>query len=273
MSSFQWSLSKLATLAAASILIAVLMNAPSINACFDPSDAYSMEVLLNKPGVFLNSTLIEGASGVFKIDEYYVYKGVSNIVVIIYLEKVFNGAPLVPGINEGEPVELYPGIRLELMDVGLEADRVQVNESMVKYYTDLLKSTLLIELNRLKDAGVLVGLSNDDLRGIVESACIGCAGWNGRLIYYINDGAWHQYSELITSGAIRGTLIRSLGCRFELPEELKEALAMQQPSWPWAQASPINTPSWELNGVAVAISIAMGAAAAIAFYTLYMKMK
>lgn len=273
MSNFKWNLSRVAVPATIVALIALLMSATSINACFDPSDAHSIEVLLNKPGIFLNSTLLEGAPGVFKVNECYVYRSVSSIVVIIYLEKVFNGAPLVPGINEGEPVELYPGIRLELMDVGLGENQEQINESMVNYYTDLLKSALLIELDRLRSTGILMGLSDNDLEGIVESACIGCAGWNERLVYYTNDGTWRRYSELITSGAMRGTLIRSLGCRFELSEELKKALAVQQPPWLWTQASPTSRPSWELNGVAVAVSIVVGTAIAIAFYMLYVRTK
>lgn len=273
MSSFKWNLSRVVVPATVAVLIAVLISAPSINACFDPSDVYSIEVLLNKPGVLLNSTLLEGTPGVFKVDECYVYKSVSNIVVIIYLEEVFNGAPLVPGINEGEPIEIYPGIRLELMDVGLREDQAQINESMVNYYSDLLKSTLLIELDRLRSAGILMGLSDNDLEEIVKSACMGCAGWNERLVYYINDGTWRRYSELIISGAMRGTLIRSLGCRFELPEELKKALAVQQPPWPWTSSSPTSTPSRELNGVAVAVSIVTGIAIAIAFYVLYVRMK
>ncbi len=273
MSGFKWDIGRAVAITAIVVLTAMLINAPSINACFNPSDVYSVEVLLNKPGVFLNSTLLEGVPGVFKVNEYYVYRSVDNIAVIVYLEEVFNGAPLVPGINEGEPIELYPGIRLELMDVGFEGSWAQLNESMVKYYSDLLKSTLLIELDRLTNTGILMGLSSSDLEEVVKSACIGCAGWNERLVYYVNDGTWRRYSELIAGGAIRGALIRSLGCRFEIPDELMKALAVQQPPWLCTLAPPASTPSHGLNGVAVALSIVVGVAVAAAFYMLYARMK
>ena len=111
------------------VLLAVLTPA---SACMDPRSLYAVEVVLNKPGVKYNLTMLEQAAGdsvvkvdnstyVFKYTMYYYslwsWELTSKIdfLVELYEAKFCNGAPYVPGFNDQGEAEYYLGIRVELI--------------------------------------------------------------------------------------------------------------------------------------------------------------
>lgn len=83
-----------------------------VEACFDPSDKYSVEVVLSKPGVVFNKSVLEELRGIVSLSDrrgdhgIYVYRShvnPENLVVILSFQ------PL--SLREGS--DKYPTIRIE----------------------------------------------------------------------------------------------------------------------------------------------------------------
>jgi hypothetical protein len=124
----------LVVVACISLVVLSLLVMP-VSACIDPSSAYAVEVVLNKPGVRYNLSLLEHlASGavtkvsnttyVFKYvaryERHYAYPSKTVVekrefLVILYEAKFSNGAPYVEWISTSNNVEYYLGIRVELV--------------------------------------------------------------------------------------------------------------------------------------------------------------
>jgi len=126
------SLKRLAVVIIA-LALQLLLITP-VRACMDPSSAHAVEVVLNKPGVRYNLSLLEsiangtvlrvgGSTYMFKYTIYYehryAYPSRASIekrefLVIIYEAVFSNGAPYVEGMSNSSTVEHYLGVRVEL---------------------------------------------------------------------------------------------------------------------------------------------------------------
>ncbi len=60
----------------------------SVYGCFDPTDTFSGAVVLNKPGITYNLTILEKSPDVVKLeDNAYMYRShIGEAVIILYLE-------------------------------------------------------------------------------------------------------------------------------------------------------------------------------------------
>jgi hypothetical protein len=105
-----------------------------VRACMDPSSAYAVEVVLNKPGVRYNLSLLEsiangtvlrvgGSTYMFKYtiyyEQHYTYPSRASIekhefLIVIYEAVFSNGAPYAEGISNSSNIEHYLGVRVEL---------------------------------------------------------------------------------------------------------------------------------------------------------------
>ena len=202
-------------------VLAMVVTIHSVYACFDPMDLFSGEVVLNKPGITYNLTVLDGIENVTKIsDDLYVYRShVGNFAVIIYLQGYKDGAPVL----SGDVDEYYLGVRAEplsppsLDEVG---DKLREDDEVKENFTKDLKKVFDYELKWLRDLGVVMGLSDGDIASIVSAVEAGSSGWNSRLVYYSGDGAWHEFAELVSKGLINGSLIRSHGCRWVITKDM-----------------------------------------------------
>lgn len=195
------------------LILVSIVSVSSVWACFDPSDIFSGEVLLNKPGISYNFSLLARITGIVRVsDNVYIYRShIGNAIVIIYIEECINGVPVLSIHGEqGGEIEYYPGIRVEPITIptgGVGRENITLE----------LKKIFSFELKWLSDIGVIRGITVDDIESIASCIKAGYAGWNNRLIYYTGDGNWHPYYELVSEGLIEGVLLRSIGCRWEIP--------------------------------------------------------
>lgn len=111
-----------------------LLLVTPVRACMDPSSAYAVEVVLNKPGVRYNLSLLEsiangtvlrvsGSTYMFKYtihyEHRYAYPSRASIekhefLIVIYEAAFSNGAPYAEGISNSSDIEHYLGVRVEL---------------------------------------------------------------------------------------------------------------------------------------------------------------
>lgn len=296
-----------------------------VSACIDPSSQYAIEIVLNKPGVSYELTLLEelvSEGRAVKVDSIYLFKytyglswsvsvkgegplintfepgtnieyGSIDFLVVVYVAKFSEGAPYVEGLSDPDKLEYYLGVRLELLshpgipdDVFREVFGVEGLERFIS--TNVFPGLL----HHLVILGILSGLTWEDIENIAETARLGYAGWNNRLIYHEALGKWAPYSELVNSEMIKGVLIRGNACSIEIPEEALAAVKEMQslfgagiiftlppnystgPSSQSVTSEPAlsETPPKSIiikNGLFVAISIVAGVLTGLAIY-LYM---
>ncbi len=190
-----------------------------VDACFDPSNLYSIEVILNKPGIEYNLSILRNINNVIEVREnVYVYRGIvyRELAVIIYLQGFEDSKPV---LDESKATKFYPVIRIEVVDKNL------INELEKRYSNDLakireeltsmLRYELREELKWLRTIGVIKGITDDDIEKIVQKTYAGYAGWNRRLMYY--NGDWYTFEYLVINGYIQSYLLRFAGCSIQIP--------------------------------------------------------
>ncbi len=253
------------------LVLAVIAMTPSLHACFDPMDTFSGEVLLNKPGITYDLSILDGVEDVVKLDDNtYMYRShVGEAVVIVYLEDLVNGVPVW---GKQEPTSYCIGVRVELMNMSL--DQATSVDDIMEYRENAtlwLRNIMGYELEWLIGIGVVTGLVDSDIDSILSTLESGYAGWNSRLVYYSGDSRWHPYNELVHNNLIQGELLRgSSGCRWFIPED-------KVPSEP-PKATPTHSSAGTLSsvvetettsrvggfdGLALAIALIVGLTAAI----------
>ncbi len=194
------------------LAITAYLTYPVIS-CYFPEDAVAIEVVLNKPGITYDLRLLSRLGGVKVLSSgALAYRShLSDYVVIVVLKE-----PLTPN-----GVIKYLSIRVQPTYKVLKNGTVK---SLVS--KELVREVLKYELNWLIKAGVIRGLSSEDVSKIYSVARAGMAGWNSRLVYV--EGEWMPYYRAIKyiPGA---SLIRS--CIVGIPEanELIKSLPKEPP--------------------------------------------
>ncbi len=227
--------------AAIVVIVSISMSAWG---CYDPSNAASIEVVLNRPGISHDLAVLGSLENVARVGEdVYVYRSHANssIVVIVGLQ------PIIP--SKGAPK--YIAVRVE----STMAKAGDMGAGLPPAAEEELRRALIHELGWLSSIGVIKGLGEEDIAGIGSAARPGLAGWNTRLVYY--EGGWKSYSEVVSK--IEGAaLLKGAGCSWTYN------LAMVPPDPP---AIPSTTPSGQpdstIDWEAVALSLALGVVAAL----------
>jgi len=294
-----------------------------VDACFDPMDKYSIEVVLNKPGIGHDIDRLDGLENVVKLsDNTYLYRShlSKDVVVIVFLQSLYldssenyiavkveprvveerveklscklylhipsltrenivkaldkayelgwrysgnpvieerfvravivrnisgyrveasiywdiNGAriTIAPENKTGEIVEAVNELREKALNVKPVDDipcmkLVEVEQKPI-VDEETVKNALEYELKWLRDIGVVKGLGDEDVAGIMDGAKLGYAGWNSRLVYSDKEDKWVSYAEI--EGA---ELLRKTGCSNPfnpeiIPEKAPETYMAQQ---------------------------------------------
>ncbi len=104
-------------------LVLVAVNSTLAEACFDPTDKGSIEVVLNKPSIVYDLSILDGMTGIVKVEYLwgetaYLYRSHvdERVVVIVSLQRLF------PEESAGK----YIGVRVE-------SPITYLNETAVRY--------------------------------------------------------------------------------------------------------------------------------------------
>ncbi len=170
-----------------------------VSACYFPEDSVAIEVVLNKPGITYDLSILSRLGNVKVLNNDVVaYRShLSKYVAILLIKE-----PITPsGIK-------YLGIRVQPMFKVFKNGTIK---SLVS--KELTKEVLKYELNWLIKLGVIKGLSKDDVKEIISEAKAGLAGWNSRIVYANSE--WLPYYKAIKyiPGA---TMVRA--CLVSIPE-------------------------------------------------------
>ncbi len=169
-------------------LILLLLPFLSVLACFNPTDRYSVEVMLNKPDVTFDLSLLEKSSEVLKLKISpsgfgealaYVSHGNKDVAVVLYEDKIFNGS---------ERIGPYLVVRLQPRTVGKYEPR-----PVVELDNRTARRLLFLEIRWLMGAGIVKGLAEEDVKQICSKAGLGMAGYNSRIVFH--EGRWVSFQE------------------------------------------------------------------------------
>ncbi len=215
------------------VFVVLASAAAAVWGCYDPSNASSIEVVLNKPGLDYDLAVLDGMDNVARTGGAYVYRShySGDIVVAVGLQ------PIVLGRDAPR----YLSVRVEAAGKGVGGEE--------------LRNALAQELEWLASIGVVKGLTQGDIEAIREAARPGLAGWNDRLIYH--EGGWHPYSQVFQE--IEGAaLVKMAGCSWSYDPS---QVPLEPP--PKGQATTTSEAGSGMDGAVVLASLALGLAAAL----------
>ncbi len=152
-----------------------------VSACYFPEDSVAIEVVLNKPGITYDLTILNKLGNVKVLsNDVIAYRShLSKYVAVLLIKE-----PITPsGIK-------YLGVRVQPM---FKVFKNGTTKSLVS--KELTKEVLKYELNWLIRLGVIKGLSKGDVKEIISEAKVGLAGWNSRIVYA--NGEWLPYYKAI----------------------------------------------------------------------------
>lgn len=277
------------------IVGALIASATPITACIDPASHYAFEVVLNKPGVSYNITVLRNlvlSGSVIEVNEFtYVFTYLFQVplaskeesthnmsdpstyyvelkfLVVVYIEKFSEGAPYVEELSDPSNIEYYLGVRIESLSLPAnirEEDFSVIVEALIRYLVQI---------------GVVTGLEWKDVEKVAGTARLGYAGWNNRLVYCDKLEGWAPYSELVTAGLIKGILYRGNACSFQLPREMIEQAGRMDALLRLGIATTTSSgltstltstaprpDALASNGLAVALAVLVGALAGLLVY-------
>ena len=164
------------------IVAGIVWLNPYISACFNPTDSFTVEVVFNKPGVTDNIEQLQQAENVRIDDGTIVYLSHYNDDVAVVISKI--DEPFV-GLS----------VRLQIPTKTVEVDGQTDLAPAVDIDKDEFdfKAAMKVELEWLHENIIIVGITDADIRMIIEKAKAGTAGWNSRIVY--EEGSWSIYSD------------------------------------------------------------------------------
>jgi hypothetical protein len=152
--------------------------------CFNPTDLFATEVVLNKPGAGFDLTLIESAKNVFFDDGAFVYRSHFDQRVAVILS-VVDEADILKGLS----VRVQIPTKFVLVD-GVEdlAEAVDIDREKFDF-----KTAMRTELDWLNVNKIITGITREDIGEISDISEAGLAGWNSRIVY--ENEKWLPYNE------------------------------------------------------------------------------
>ena len=164
------------------------------SACFNPTDFFAAEVVLNKIGITDDIEIFKNAENVRIDDGTIVYLSHYNADVAAVVSKIDN--PVI-GLS----------VRLQIPTKTVEVDgqidlvpAVDINKDEFDFQT-----AMKVELEWLQKNMIIAGITDADIKMIAEKAKVGTSGWNSRIIY--EEGDWLIYAD--TKNPL---LLRALDC-------------------------------------------------------------
>lgn len=155
--------------------------------CFNPTDFFAVEVVLNKSGIDYNLDLIKSANNLVIDEGTLIYQSHFDNRVASILEQVkveYGNGKMLKGLS----VKLQIPTKKVIVDDSEDlVEAVDIRKDEFDF-----KSAMKIELDWLKENGIIVGISNEDIATISAVSKAGLAGWNSRIIY---DEKWVSFAE------------------------------------------------------------------------------
>lgn len=161
-------------------------------ACFNPTDSFAAEVVLNKPGASYDLELVKLAANVSFEEGAFVYRSHFDKRVAVILAE----------IDESAPAEILKGLSVKIQ-IPTRAEHDDLVEAIDVSRDDFdFKSAMKAELDWLATNYIISGIDEGDVADIVEATAVGLAGWNARLIY--DKDEWLPYNETDNPMLFRG---------------------------------------------------------------------
>ncbi|MBC8236462.1 hypothetical protein H8E77_43500 [bacterium] len=164
------------------------------SACFNPTDFFAAEVVLNKTGITDDIEIFKNAENMRIDDGIVVYLSHYNADVAVVVSKI------------DDPV-IGLSVRLQIPTKTVEVDgqtdlapAVDIDKDEFDFQT-----AMKVELEWLRKNMIIAGITDADIKMIAAKAKAGKSGWNSRIVY--EEGNWLIYSDTNNS-----LLIRALGC-------------------------------------------------------------
>lgn len=179
---------------------ALLLFASSALACFNPTDFFATEVLLNKPGVFYNLKAISQAENVRASGDF----DRENSTQIIDYRSHYNSDVAVRlFVDSGKDQSLTVKIQIPTKFIDIEKTDLTSAVEGVEPDTFNWSEAMKTELFWLNDNGVILGeLTKSDIDQISSACKRGTAGHNSRIFY--EDGKWLPYNQSSNPMLLRG---------------------------------------------------------------------
>ena len=153
-------------------------------ACFNPTDTFAAEVVLNKPGASYDLELVKQAANVSFEGGVFVYRSHFDKRVAAVLEE----------IDESGPAEMLKGLSVKIQIPTKRAEPDDLVEAVDITKDDFdFKSAMKTELDWLATNDIINGVDEGDFTDIAEVTEAGLAGWNARVVY--DEGKWLPYNE------------------------------------------------------------------------------
>jgi hypothetical protein len=164
-------------------------------ACFNPTDFFATEVILNKPGVSYDLEPIRLAANVSFENGAFIYRSHFDKRVAVILEEI-NQRVLTEKLNR-------LSVRIQIPTRTEDGDLTEAIDVTKEDFD--FKSAIKIELDWLANNGIIIGIGELDFAKIPVIVEAGTAGWNARIVY--EDGKWLPYNQTKNPA-----LIRSMDC-------------------------------------------------------------
>ena len=142
------------------------------SACFNPTDFFAAEVVLNKTGITDDIEIFKNANNVRSDDGAIVYLSHYNADVAALVSKSDDS---VIGLS----------VRLQIPTKTVEVDgqidlvpAVDIDKDEFDFQT-----AMKVELEWLRKNMIIVGITDADIKIISEKAKVGTSSWNSRIVY------------------------------------------------------------------------------------------
>ncbi|MCD6507619.1 hypothetical protein J7M22_13475 [Candidatus Poribacteria bacterium] len=188
--------------------LSVLIGAHSAYPCFNPTDLFAAEVVLNRSGMGYDLAPIRNARNVFSGEDVLVYRSHFEGRVAVILREV-DDRPIIPlkGLS----------IRIQIPTRNENGELVEAVDLKRKEFD--FKAAMKLELKWLSANGVIKGVTDEDVKGISEAIKAGTAGWNSRVVF--DEGRWQPYYETKNPMLLR---VKGGGCGGFALERMPEGM-------------------------------------------------
>jgi len=162
--------------------------------CFNPTDFFAFEVVLNKTGIDYNLEILKQADNLIIDEGVLIYQSHFDNRVAVILDEV-NSEIGNGSILKGLSVKL----QIPTKKVIIDNTEDLVEAINIKKDNFDFRSAIKIELDWLRTNGIISGISDADISEILRIAKAGLAGWNSRIVF---DRLWVSFAESSSSSFI-----------------------------------------------------------------------
>lgn len=169
------------------------MAVPRSYCCFNTSDLFASEVVLNKSGMDYDLRFISRSTNVIidKDETLITYRSHFDPRVAVILQVVKNEFNMPSGISILRGLSIRIQIPTKTIKIDDVDDLIEAIDTQKETFD--FKSAMKAEIDWLRAYGVIKGIKSDDVDSILSVLKAGNAGWNSRIIF--NGKDWVPFYE------------------------------------------------------------------------------